>query len=228
MVYVRQFLIQVPFSVMAVNDYALHAIEETQAKAPSQYSLRSLSPWAFGRRSTKEVVTETFGQAMNVLSSNMERLILEAETSLRNLNSLEEHLSTLHEMVSREDSSLSSEKEELLAELWTKLGGNRKTLRGFEKHLILLKDLSGYRKQALVHVVAALQTLQSMSEDMEDLRERVAAPDLVGSQIPVEVHMKSIRNGLERLREGRIRAKHLSEEAMNRVLGIKAGEESES
>ncbi|EDR08712.1 uncharacterized protein LACBIDRAFT_297203 [Laccaria bicolor S238N-H82] len=206
-------------NVMAVNDYALHAIEEAQAKAPSRFSLQSLSPWTSARRSTKEVVAETFGQAMNVLSGNMQRLILEAETSLVNLNSLEERLTTLQEMVTREDSSLSTAKEELLVELWTKLGGNRKTLRGFEKHLILLKDLNVYRKQALVHVVAALQTLQSMSEDMEDLRERVAAPDLVGSQIPVEVHMRSIRNGLERLREGRIRAKHLSEEAMYRVLG---------
>lgn len=214
-----QSLIEVSYSVMAVNDYALHAIEEAQAKAPSRYSLRSLSPWTSARRSTKQVVAETFGQAMNVLSGNMQRLILEAETSLANLNSLEERLTTLHEMVTREDSSLSTAKEELLAELWTKLGGNRKTLRGFEQHLILLKDLNGYRKQALVHVVAALQTLQSMSEDMEDLRERVAAPDLVGSQIPVEVHMRSIKNGLERLREGRIRAKHLSEEAMYRVLG---------
>ena len=214
-----QSLIEVSYSVMAVNDYALHAIEEAQTKAPSRYSLRSLSPWTSARRSTKHVVAETFGQAMNVLSGNMQRLILEAETSLANLNSLEERLTTLHEMVTREDSSLSTAKEELLAELWTKLGGNRKTLRGFEQHLILLKDLNGYRKQALVHVVAALQTLQSMSEDMEDLRERVAAPDLVGSQIPVEVHMRSIRNGLERLREGRIRAKHLSEEAMYRVLG---------
>lgn len=214
-----QSLIEVSYSVMAVNDYALHAIEEAQTKAPSRYSLRSLSPWTSARRSTKQVVAETFGQAMNVLSGNMQRLILEAETSLANLNSLEERLTTLHEMVTREDSSLSTAKEELLAELWTKLGGNRKTLRGFEQHLILLKDLNGYRKQALVHVVAALQTLQSMSEDMEDLRERVAAPDLVGSQIPVEVHMRSIRNGLERLREGRIRAKHLSEEAMYRVLG---------
>lgn len=215
--HLRQSLIEVPYSVMAVNDYALHAIEEAQA--PSRYSLKSLSPWTSPRRSTKQVVTETFGQAMNVLSGNMERLILEAETSLLNLDTLEERLTTLHEMVTREDSSLSTAKEELLAELWTKLGGNRKTLRGFEKHLILLKDLSGYRKQALVHVVAALQTLQSMSEDMEDLRERVAAPDLVGSQIPVGVHMRSIKNGLERLREGRIRAKHLSEEAMYRVLG---------
>ncbi len=52
----------------------------------------------------------TFEEAMNVLSANMERLILEAEYSLQNLNNLEERLATLHEIVVREDSSILSEK----------------------------------------------------------------------------------------------------------------------
>jgi hypothetical protein len=163
---------------------------------------------------------KTFEEAMSVLSANMERLILEAEHSLHNLNGLEERLVTLHEVVSREDLSISSFKTELLEELWTKLGGNQKELRSFDHHLNLLKGLSEYRKQALIHVVAALETLRAMSEDMADMRERVAAPDLVGSKVPVEVHMKSIRMGLERLQEGRIRAKHLEEAAVKRVLSM--------
>jgi hypothetical protein len=59
-----------------------------------------------------------------------------------------------------------------------------------------------------------------MSEDMEDLRERVAAPELVGSSIPVEVHMKSIKGGLERLKQGRIKAQEREAEAVRRVLAI--------
>lgn len=150
----------------------------------------------------------------------MRRLIVEAEISLTNLNNLEERLSTLHELVSREDSSLTTAKSELLAALWTKLGGNRGTLRGYDDHLLLLKNLGDYRKRALVHVVTALQTLQAMSEDMEDLRERVAAPELAGSSIPVEVHMRSIQVGLERLKEGRLKAKEREEEAIKRVLAV--------
>ena len=45
---------------------------------------------------------------MDVLSVAMERLIIEAEISLVNLNQLEEHLSTLHGLVSRENLSISS------------------------------------------------------------------------------------------------------------------------
>ena len=205
-------------SIMAVNDYALHAIEAAQSK-PSWLSMDGLISWS-RPQPTNEIVTRTFTEAMSVLSSAMERLILEAEVNLGNLNKLEERLLTLHDIVSREDSTLSSAKAELLSELWTKLGGNRKTLRNFESHLFLLKNLGMYRRKALTHVVAALQTLQAMSSDMEDIRDRVAAPELTGSKIPVEVHMKSIRSGLERLKEGRVRARRLEEEAMRRVLTV--------
>lgn len=211
---------------MAVNDYALKSIQEAQANAPSPYSLKALIPWS-KVRPTSEIVTATFTEAMDSLSNNIGRLIIEAETSHSNLNNLEERLTTLYEIVSREDSSISSEKDEVLAELWTKFGGNKKTLRSFESHLALLKELGKYRKQALVHVVAALQSLQAMSEDMSDLRERVASPELVGSSIPVEVHIKSISNGLERLRAGRIRAKRMEEDAVRRVLEIASDDDDD-
>jgi DNA repair ATPase RecN len=208
---------------MAINDYALHTIEDTILKEPTPYSLARLLPW-YSSSAASEVIAGTFSETMNVLSMSMQRLILEAEVSLANLNRLEERLSTLHELVSREDASISSAKSELLSDLWTKLGGNKRALRGFNEHLFLLKNMGGYRKRALVHVVAALQTLQAMSEDMEDLRERVAAPELTSGRIPVEVHIKSIKSGLERLREGRLKAKELEAEAVRKVLLIDSDE----
>ncbi|KAG6828622.1 hypothetical protein H0H92_007267 [Tricholoma furcatifolium] len=206
-------------NIMAVNDYALNQIESAHSAPPTITSLYGLIKWS-AEKPANDIVISTFAEAMGVLSSNMERLILEAELNLANLERLEERLSTLHEIVAREDRSISGAKSELLAELWTKLGGNQKRLRNFDDHLFLLKNLNSYRKKALAHVVAALQTLHKMSSDMEDIRERVAAPDLMGPRIPIEVHMKSIRTGLERLKEGRVRAKKLEEETIHRVLGI--------
>ena len=157
---------------------------------------------------------------MNILLTDMERLIIEAEANIIALDTLGERLSTLHDIILREDLTLSSEKADLLAELWTILGFNRNELRNFDQSLLLLKELKTYRQQALVRVVNALQTLQMMSADMEDMRERVARPAIAGSAIPVEIHMKSIQYGLERLREGRIRAKELDEAAIRRVLSM--------
>jgi hypothetical protein len=156
---------------------------------------------------------------MNTLSANMRRLVLEAEVSISDLNKLEEHLKSIHELVSREDSSLSAARGELLAQLWTILGGNRDELKGMNEHIALLNGLGGYRDRALAHVVAALQMLERMSEDMEELRERVAAPELVGDAIPIEVHMKSLRSGLERLKERRTGAKQLEDQIVSRILG---------
>ena len=212
---------------MAVNDYALQSIESARAEETSHWSMKRVMIWKNPVKQTNEVVMRTFEEAMNVLSVNMERLILEAEYSLQNLNNLEERLATLHEIVVREDSSILSARADLLEDLWTRLGGNRKSLRNADYHLGILKGLGTYRQQALAHVVAALQTLQAMSEDMEDMRERVAAPDLIGDSVPVEVHMKSIRAGLERLQADRNRSKAREEEAMRRMLGIDDGEDED-
>jgi hypothetical protein len=203
---------------MAVNDYALQKIDAAQKTKPSR--LYALIAWNSHKKFVNKVVVETFGEAMNILSTDMERLIIEAEANIIALDSLEERLYTLHDIISREDLTLSSEKKDLLAELWTILGFNRKEIRNFDQSLLLLKELKTYRQQALTRVVAALQTLQMMSADMEDMRERVARPAIAGSAIPVEVHMKSIQYGLERLREGRIRAKELDEAAIRRVLSM--------
>ena len=117
-------------------------------------------------------------------------------------------------------STISAAKEELLAELWTVLGGNKKKLRGLNQHQFLLRNIGAYRARAAAHVAAALQALEGMSEDMEDLRERVTAPELIGDKIPVEVHMKSIKAGLERLQQGRTRAQEREEETVRRLLGV--------
>ncbi|EPQ52782.1 hypothetical protein GLOTRDRAFT_117490 [Gloeophyllum trabeum ATCC 11539] len=202
-------------SVMAVNDQALHTIETAGSKADNSL-MKSI--WPFSKPQSKKVIAETFTEAMDVLSSSLERVILEAQLQLSNLDKLEQHLTTLHEVVSREDSSLSSAKTELLSNLWTKLGRNRKTLRSFDQHLKLLKNVGGYRKRALAHVVGALQTLEAMNADIEELRERVAAPQLLGEKVSAEVHMRSIKVGLERLKDMRVRAKEKEEEVMRRPL----------
>lgn len=182
---------------------------------------RIFSPFSLSLANpTKDAIKETFLMSMDSLSTSMERLIIEAQVSLANLDKLEQHLTLLHEVVLREDTSIHLAKDEMLSELWTKLGGNNRKLRGMDNHLILLRGVGGYRKRALAHVVATLQTLGALSADMEELRSRVAAPDIVGDKIPVEVHVRSIQGGLERLKDGQMRAREREDETIRRVLGI--------
>jgi hypothetical protein len=218
-----------------VNDYALHAIEAATVEA-NQLSIRSFIPWNRDPPA-KAVILANFETAMGVMSANMGRLILEAEASLAHLGALEERLATLHGQLAHEDAAFSAQREELLGELWTKLGGNRRAIRSADAHARLLAELGAYRRRALAHVAGALQTLEGMEADMDELRARVAAPELAGPSIPPEVHMRAysprstrlrvltglvdtgaIRSGLERLREGRVRAKEVEESVVRRVL----------
>ena len=155
---------------------------------------------------------------MNVLSANMERLILEAEVSISDLDKLEKHLKSIHGIASRENSTISTAKHELSAQLLTIFGVNRDQLREMDENLALLKDVGGYRARARAHVVAVSKMLRLMAEDMEDLRERVAAPNLEGDAIPIDVHMKSLKGGLERLKGRRAGAKQLREQLVNRIV----------
>ncbi|KAF8840185.1 hypothetical protein BDN67DRAFT_904097 [Paxillus ammoniavirescens] len=102
----------------------------------------------------------------------------------------------------------------VLGELWTKLGGNQKSVREYGDRLELLNDLEEYRKKALAHVTATLRALNWMSDDLEVLRDRVAAPALLEGKVPLHVHIESIKHGLERLREGqtRMRAPRIGDE----------------
>lgn len=172
--------------------------------------------WPFGRGKS-DLLTTTFSQSLGVLSTSFQRLIVQAEISLHSLDKLEMQLNNIQDILTREDVDISSARSDVLAELWTRLGGNRNQLRSFRDNLRLLKELGSYRSRALAHVVGALQALQTLSADMEELRERVAAPELVGGEIPVEVHVRSIRSGIERLKEGRVRARDKEEEAVKDV-----------
>lgn len=200
-------------NILAVNTYAWHTIEEANAKKPSAFA--SLSPWA---KDPKAVVASTFTDAMNVLDANLKRLILEAESNLANLNTLEEHVESLRDMIARENKDVSQ--EEVLSSFFAILFKGARSSKIYADNLKVLKELGSFRKKALLHVTAALETLRAMSDDMEDLRERAATPELVGPSIPIEVHIQSIQHGIERLQEGREKAKRLEAAAVRRILEI--------
>jgi hypothetical protein len=160
---------------------------------------------------------------MNTLSADMQSLVSEAEMSILDLNKLEKHLKSLHEVVSREHSSISTS-HELLAQLYMISIGNHQP-KAMNDHIALLRAVGGYWDRALAHLVSAWQVLQNMAEDMEGLRERVATPQLVGDAIPIGMHIQSLRGGLERLKRRRRDAKQSEEELVNRILGSVDGVE---
>lgn len=203
---------------MALNDYAMTTIEGAREKTPS-WLLQAISPVKL-RPTAEEIIAEAFTLAMDESEQAMEKLILEAEVSWQNLEQLDADIGTLHDMITREDKHTTTEKDQLLGELWTKMGGNKKTVQEYRDRLGLLNGLGEYRQQAAAHVKAALRALYTMSDDLEVLRERVAAPGLLESKLPLHVHMESIQKGLERLQEGRMawRGREIGDEMVRMLL----------
>jgi hypothetical protein len=114
---------------------------------------------------------------------------------------------------------LTAAQEQVLAELWTRLARqNKSKLRKMNSNLDLLKNVEKYRKKALKRVHVTLQVLRTLEADMEELRTRVTALDTVGDRIPVEVHIKSIRAGVERLREVQMKARLRQRESVAGIL----------
>ncbi|KAH9025501.1 hypothetical protein EDB85DRAFT_215428 [Lactarius pseudohatsudake] len=209
-------------NIISVNDYALHVIEAAGSEDVISYELMSIKkpPSAFFfnhfvLQSVEEVDVRTFVEVMDTLSAPMQRLVLEAKASISDLNKLEEHLTSIHEIVFREDGSISAARGEHLAQLSTVLGDDREELDKMDEDRALLKSIDGYRDRALAHVVAALHMLETMAEEMEKLRERVAAPQLAGETIPIHVDTRNLGDGMERLK--RRRAKKL-EEMRERIM----------
>jgi hypothetical protein len=61
----------------------------------------------------------------------------------------------------------------------------RNLCSGYEQHAGLLRNINDYWKQVQMHIIAVLQMLYAMGEDMEDLWKRAAAPELVNQWIPI-------------------------------------------
>ncbi|KAI9872913.1 MAG: hypothetical protein M1823_008050, partial [Watsoniomyces obsoletus] len=91
------------------------------------------------------------------------------------------------------------------------LGGNRAQLSKYNKQLHLLQHVGEYRKIAFAHVSATILKLQAMGAELEELRTRVGSAELqrdYGKEpVPLEMHIESIRMGVERLEAGREKAR---------------------
>jgi hypothetical protein len=158
--------------------------------------------------------------SMDNIASHTARLRDEAETSIGNLLRLEEHLRVIHEETHRDNKDLTVAQEDVLAELWTWLGRNRNKLRKIDPNLDSLKKIEKNRKKALAHVASTLQTLRALDAGMEELMTRLAAPDIIGDKMPIEVHIRSLKAGIDGLKEGQVRVSLGQGESMAKIPEI--------
>lgn len=169
-----------------------------------------------------------FDQYLLHLTKNKEeinKLIETAVALLAVLQNLDERLDTIYQIATNDDVTITKNQEELLAQLWTKLGGNNAKVKAHNKQLHLLKNISAYRKKALTHVSETLMKLREIQAELENLRENVAAPEVLGwrSDLPMEYHLDLIEKGVERLKRARGESMRVEGETYRKL--VRGGEQ---
>ena len=143
------------------------------------------------------LIFQTF---LDMLEQGIVALIFRAKELEGALSRLEERLITIRDIASGEAKIHLHEKDELLHDLWTRFGGNRKQLSLLNRNLRALKLIYEYHGLADRCVASTQAELETMREALEDLRPLASAPLLVASDLSVEMVMEQIKTGAERLR----------------------------
>jgi hypothetical protein len=188
---------------------------------PSQQSLplRLLRVALLLPKQDESQIYDLFDQVMSMLESHLQRLLLEGREALQCLDRLEERLTAIHFIVAQEDDKVSAAKQDLLAELWSILGGNKRQLAKYNRHIDILRSIDTARQRALAHVVAAITTVESTQANLDDLRERASRPGLI-HDLPLEAHVLSMRAGIERISSSRKKIGQVKSEALGTLRSI--------
>ncbi|KAG8533829.1 uncharacterized protein KY384_001570 [Bacidia gigantensis] len=170
---------------------------------------------------TEDMLLDQYIQHTRKVEEEVFRLIEEAQALLMLLQNLEDRLDVIHGIAIRDDLHAKASKDEVLSQLWTMLGGNRRKLGKFDSQLKLLDQVNTYRQNAIAHVSGTLVKLQGMGTELEELRERVGGVELLDGQgvVPLRMHIENIEMGVERLEKGRKSAKELENEELSESLG---------
>lgn len=195
---------------LAMNEWAISALEKSDGKVST---LGGLIPF-IGQLDTRTSVTNTYVQAMDELSSYLKRLIESNQKAYESLDKLEEDLHLIHEIVGLEKKVQKSEQGEVLSNLWSFLGGNRKLKSIFKSNLATLDSFERGRISNKAVVAATSVAFTKMMLEIEDLRERVQRPGLTGDVIPVEMHIRNIELGIEELRSRRDKIRKSDDEEL--------------
>ena len=170
---------------------------------------------------TEDTVLDLYIKHSDEVQQEIGDLLTEAQAVFSLLRSLEDTIDAIHGVTARDTYYTNLGRDEVLAELWSRLGGNRKQKAMFNSQLKVLKQISTYGQAAYTNIGGAILKLQTMSAEIDQLKERLMSvePDSGKPNIPLSVHLENIRLGVERLEEARAFARDARLEKSRAVIG---------
>ncbi|CAG8672890.1 3028_t:CDS:2 [Acaulospora colombiana] len=171
--------------------------------------------------STETRVLETFVYVATTLERDIELSRLVS----KRLGSISTQLQMVNRVVYQEERYKNVGKADLLAELWSVLGGNRTKLAIFESNFALLASLPRVHKAAVDQVDHICVHLEALSNRMEILQSGVGKA--IGSTASddksqkkaasLEANIQSLHRGITRLTDSRLKAKEKKNQVLQRI-----------
>ncbi|KAI0742711.1 hypothetical protein C8Q80DRAFT_1109023 [Daedaleopsis nitida] len=179
-------------SIAAFNVHAHRTIDSAKQAAGSSSRLDDV----------ERAVLRTFQSSLAWFASSISASILDASVASSYLDRLDERLATAHMLCSMEEFNTALALDDVLWELWTRLGGNRNKIRDLKNRASVLKNVQKYRNIAVAYVASTMQALSAVDAELSQLQDRLSAVSFENEQIPVQVQLSSIESTLRRLRDG--------------------------
>ncbi|KAF5006490.1 hypothetical protein FDECE_7139 [Fusarium decemcellulare] len=227
-------------AVISINRWTSRYIDSLAPEAEGSSSTSSLGPyssvaswasWLFhpfqpttDHMFSERMLLDKYVEHTALVSDRIASLILEAQAVLRLLTKAEEHLDIIFDVSKRSSADAASRRENVLWNIWTLVGANSNQLNSLSRQLALLRHVDAQRSSAVVQVTALILELKSIDAGLSDLRDRVAAPELLrndvggGPQLPLSVHIETIDLGVERLDYARKRIRAAEDDRVRQVL----------
>ncbi|KAL2122785.1 hypothetical protein VTJ04DRAFT_3240 [Mycothermus thermophilus] len=156
----------------------------------------------------------------SLVSEKVGALILEAQGVLRTLSKAEAQLGTIHELVTRTEKTIKSQRGDILWMLWKLIGATNRRLENLNNQLLLLRRVEAQRMDAVRQVTGVIVELNQIRVGLSDLKDRLAEPALVRDivDVPLSVHIETINHSVEKLEAARKRIRAVENERIAAVL----------
>lgn len=211
--------------VINTNRWTLQVIDGVAEKEASKGSVsRFLAGTLFfpfqSGQVTEKLLMDQYMKHTRAIEEYIAELILEAQALLSILQNLDDRLDVIHGISIRDGVNVQGKRDELFAQLYTWIGGNRASKKKNDNEQYLLAQITSYRKVAWDHVSGTMLKLQSIAAGLEDLRERVAAPEVIGHRedMPLKLHIDNIQLAVDRLDSQRTESRRLENKHQRRAL----------
>jgi hypothetical protein len=187
-------------SIMLFSWHASTSLNDSSEAIASSRVL-SLVPWY---RASKEVrgVFDAFDKLLRSSRSQVGRLLVATHTLRKHVIALGQQLESVSALADLERTSYPNEPEDPLERLWTRLGG-----KVADGRMLQLQALGAYQSDLAGRILASLQALKTVQDDMEELLSQLADPLRLRMNFTVETHLRAIEEGLAGLHEVSLRVR---------------------